>query len=340
MSETGAPVSRQFHLAARPHGLPKPGDWRYVESPVRALEDGEVLVETLYLSLDPAMRGWMNDRKSYIAPVAIGTVMRAGGAGRVLASRHPAFAPGQAVTGSLGVQTHAVMPGKALRAVDGSVAPLPVFLNALGMPGFTAYFGLLDVGRPKARDTVVVSAAAGAVGSLAGQIAKLHGCRVVGIAGGPEKCRYVVDDLGFDAVIDYKAGGVRDELERLCPTGVDIYFDNVGGEILDLVLAKLAVHARVVICGAISQYNATGSVRAPANYLSLLANRSSMQGFIVFDYAARYAEAEAKLAAWLAAGKLVAREDVVRGLERFPEALNKLFTGENFGKLVLQVKEP
>ena len=336
MSETPA-INRQFQLAARPHGLPKPDDWRYVESPVRALADGEVLVETRYLSLDPAMRGWMNEHRSYIAPVALGAVMRAGGAGRVLASRHAGFAPGQDVTGSLGVQTHAVVAGSGLRVVDGSIAPLPTFLNALGMPGFTAYFGLLDVGQPKAGETVVVSAAAGAVGSLVGQIAKVHGCRVVGIAGGPEKGRYVVDELGFDAAIDYKTGNARDSLERLCPAGVDVYFDNVGGELLDTVLAKLALHARVVICGAISQYNSTTGARAPSNYLSLLVNRARMQGFIVFDYAARYGEAEAKLAVWRAAGRLVSREHVVAGFERFPQVLLKLFTGENHGKLVLEV---
>jgi NADPH-dependent curcumin reductase CurA len=334
-----AGVNRQFRLAARPVGLPKAGDWQYVEEPILKPADGEALVETLYLSLDPAMRGWMNDRKSYIAPVQIGAVMRAGGVGRVLASRDASLRPGEYVSGSLGVQTHAALPAARLTRVDTRIAPLPVYLSALGMPGMTAYFGLLDVGRPEAGNTVVVSAAAGAVGSIAGQIAKIHGCRVVGIAGGPAKCQHVVRELGFDAAIDYKAADLKRELRAHCPDGVDVYFDNVGGDTLDVVLTQLALNARVVICGAISQYNSTAPVTGPANYLSLLVNRARMQGFVIFDYAHRYAEAQAALAAWLAAGKLKTREDIVVGFERFPDAFLKLFRGENFGKLLLQVSE-
>lgn len=330
-------MNRQFRLAARPVGLPKLEDWQYVEAPVGEPGNGEVLVATEFISLDPAMRGWMNDAKSYIAPVAIGDVMRAGGVGRVLESRDPAFAPGQAVRGSLGVQTHAIVPAKALIAVDDSIAPLPRYLGTLGMPGMTAYFGMLDIGRPVEGDTVVVSAAAGAVGSVVGQIARIKGCRTVGIAGGPEKCRYVVDELGFDAAIDYKQGDVARELRRHCPDGIDVYFDNVGGEILDAALRLLALHARIVICGAISQYNRTTPVTGPANYLSLLVNRASMQGMIVFDYADRYPEAAVQLAEWVTEGKIESREHIVVGFDRFPETLLMLFSGENFGKLVLQV---
>ena len=333
-------TNRQFRLAARPSGLPTREVWDYVEEPAREPGDGEVLVETLYISLDPAMRGWMNDnKKSYITPVAIGDVMRAGAVGRVVASRDPAFSPGQEVRGSLGVQTCPVVKGHSLTLVDSSIAPLPRFLGTLGMPGMTAYFGLLDIGRPSAGETVVVSAAAGAVGTVVGQIARILGCRIVGIAGGTDKCRYIVDELGFDAAIDYKADDVAQALKQHCPDGIDIYFDNVGGEILDTVLRFLAMKARIVICGAISQYNNTKPPAGPANYLSLLVNRASMQGMIVFDYTDRYGEAYAQLAEWDAAGKLKSREQLVKGFDRFPEALLMLFAGKNTGKLVLQVED-
>jgi len=342
MSETPAMdiVNHQFRLAARPVGLPKPSDWTYTEEPVRDLEDGEILVKALYISLDPAMRGWMNEGKSYIPPVEIGEVMRAGAAGRVVASRNADFAEGDHVVGIFNVQEYAVSNGKGVRKVDTSFAPLPVYLGTLGAPGLTAYFGLLDVGRANAGDTVVVSGAAGAVGTVVGQIAKIKGCRVVGIAGGAEKCRYVVDDLGFDAAIDYKSEDVRIALGEHCPEGIDVYFDNVGGEILDAALARLARGARVVICGAISQYNNTGPIKGPANYLSLLVNRASMTGMVVFDYAARYGEAAREMAQWIAQGKLKAKEDVTPGgIDAFPEVLMKLFKGENTGKLVLEVPE-
>jgi NADPH-dependent curcumin reductase CurA len=294
----------------------------------------------LYVSLDPAMRGWMNEARSYMPPVAIGEVMRAIGAGRVTSSRHPGFAAGDQVVGAFGVQEYAVTNGKGVIKIDPSLGPpvpLPVRLSALGLPGLTAYFGLLDTGQAKAGDTVVVSAAAGAVGMAVGQIAKIKGCRAVGIAGGPEKCRYLVQELGFDAAVDYKAEDVKEALRLHCPQGVDVYFDNVGGDVLDAVLTRLARGARVVICGAISQYNTTEPVKGPANYLALLVQRSSMKGMLVFDYADRYAEATREMAGWMAAGKLKSREDVVAGLETFPEALLKLFRGENFGKLVLEV---
>jgi NADPH-dependent curcumin reductase CurA len=330
-------VNRQFRLAARPVGLPKRSDWLLAETPVPQPADGEALVQALYLSLDPAMRGWMNEGRSYIAPVAIGAVMRAGGVGRVVASKHTGLAVGDAVVGGLGVQEYACLPCAALTKVDPRVAPLPVWLGALGMPGMTAYFGLLEVGRPAPGNSVVVSAAAGAVGSVVGQIARIKGCRVVGIAGGAAKCAHLRDELGFDAAIDYRTEDVRAALGRHCPSGIDVYFDNVGGDILDAALTRLARHARVVICGAISQYNAAGPIKGPANYLSLLVNRASMTGMVVLDYADRYAEAVRDIARWRAEGRLKTHEDIVAGFETFPEALLKLFAGENLGKLVLQV---
>lgn len=331
--------NRQFKLAQRPVGMVKRSDFDFVESPVPAPGDGEFLVRILYISLDPAMRGWMNEGKSYIPPVGIGEVMRAGAAGVVVASNNPAFAEGDHVVGALGVQDYAISNGKGLTKVDTRLAPFPVFLGTLGMPGMTAYFGILEVGKLKSGDTVVVSGAAGAVGQVVGQIAKIKGCTVIGIAGGADKCRYITEDLGFDAAIDYKSEDVKEGLKRHCPKGIDVYFDNVGGEILDAALSRLAMHARIVICGAISQYNNTEPVRGPANYLSLLVNRASMTGMVVFDYASRYAEAATEMAGWMQQGKLKTREDIVEGLETFPETLLKLFKGENTGKLVLKVAD-
>jgi NADPH-dependent curcumin reductase CurA len=331
-------VNHQVRLAARPVGLPKPSDWDFTEEPVAEPGEGEVLVKVRYLSLDPAMRGWMNDARSYIAPVGIGEVMRAPGAGEVIASRHPSLSEGDQVTGLLGAQEYAAVSGDAVMKVDTSLAPLPVFLSTLGMPGMTAYFGLLDIGQPKEGETVVVSGAAGAVGGVVGQIAKLKGARAVGIAGGPEKCRHVVEELGFDAAIDYKAGDLAKALHQNCPDGIDVYFDNVGGEILDATLAQIRRHARVVLCGAISQYNAEGGMRGPSNYMSLLVNHASMTGFVIFDYFDRLAEGGKEMGAWLAAGKLKSFEDIATGgIERFPDTLLRLFKGENLGKLVLEV---
>ena len=332
-------LNRQYRLAARPDGLPKRDDWNFGEEPVHDPADGEVLVKVIFLSLDPAMRGWMNEGRSYVPPVALGEVMRAGGAGQVVSSRNPKFAEGDFVTGMFGVQEYAISNGKGMLRVDPALAPLPTYLGALGMPGMTAYFGLLDIGKPQPGDTVVVSGAAGAVGSVVGQIAKIRQCRAIGIAGGKAKCDYVTNELGFDACIDYKAEDVRRALGEHCKDGLDIYFDNVGGAILEAALARLALHARIVICGAISQYNSTTGMKGPANYMSLLVNRASMTGMVVFDYAARYKEAAADLAGWLAAGKLKAREEIVTGLDNFPEALLMLFSGENTGKLVLKIAE-
>jgi NADPH-dependent curcumin reductase CurA len=333
----------QFRLAARPVGMAKDSDWQQTREAVRALADGEVLVKTLYLSLDPAMRGWMNDAKSYIRPVGIGEVMRAGGIGVVLASKSSQFGVGEYVSGGLGVQTYwqgaANDRSAALYKIDPRMAPLPTWLNTLGMPGMTAYFGLLEVGQPRSGETVVVSGAAGAVGQTVGQVAKQLGCRVVGIAGGKDKCDFVVNELGFDACIDYKHGDVRAGLKEHCPNGVDVYFDNVGGDILDTVLSRINMKARIVICGAISQYNNTTAIKGPANYMSLLVNRARMEGMVVFDYADRYPVGVAALAKWLQEGKIKSKEDVVQGIEQFPQALTMLFEGKNFGKLILQVAE-
>ena len=345
MSTSTATLNHQVRLAARPQGLPKAADWQFTQEPLPAPGPGGVLVKTLALSLDPAMRGWMNEGKSYIAPVGIGEVMRAGGVGVVTASDAATFPVGAHVSGTLGVQEYAAFGAEALRKsglarIDLGLGTLTQWLNVLGMPGMTAYFGLLDVGRPQPGQTVVVSGAAGAVGQTVGQLARIKGCRVVGIAGGAAKCDWVVQELGFDACIDYKAGDVKDGLKQHCPQGVDVYFDNVGGEILDAVLTRITRGARIVICGAISQYNATGAVQGPKNYLSLLVNRARMEGMVVFDYAARYPQAVAELAGYLKDARMKSQEDVVAGgVQAFPETLLKLFSGQNFGKLVLQVAE-
>jgi NADPH-dependent curcumin reductase len=331
-------TNHQVRLAARPSGLPQPSDWNFTEEPVPTPGEGEFVVAVSLISLDPAMRGWMNAGASYIEPVEVGEVMRAGAIGRVTASEHPGFAVGDHVYSDFGVQEYALSSGKGAIKIDPSLAPPSTFLGALGLPGMTAYFGLLDTGKLKQGDTVVVSGAAGAVGSVAGQIAKIKGCRVIGIAGGEEKCRWLIDDLGFDAAIDYKKDDVRRALREHAPNGVDVYFDNVGGEILDAVLTRLARGARIVICGAVSQYNATEGVRGPSNYLSLLVARASMTGMVVFDYAAQYGQAAAEIAGWIRDGRLIARDHIVDGgLNAFHETLLKLFAGENIGKLALRV---
>jgi NADPH-dependent curcumin reductase CurA len=342
MTDLSALQNHQIRLASRPVGMPTRQNWDFTTEALAEPADGGVLVKTLYLSLDPAMRGWMNEGKSYIPPVQIGEVMRAGGIGKVVASKHADFAAGDWVSGGLGVQEYkefgaAEIKRSGVFKIDPRLGTPTQWLNVLGMPGMTGYFGLMDVGQPKQGEVVVVSGAAGAVGQTVGQLAKIKGCRVVGIAGGQAKCDFVRDELGFDACIDYKSEDVREGLKTHCPEGVDIYFDNVGGEILDHVLARLRRKARIVICGAISQYNATAAVQGPKNYLSLLVNRARMEGIVVFDYADRYPIAIAELAGYLKNGRMKSKEDVVKGLDTFPETLVKLFTGENFGKLVLQV---
>lgn len=332
-------TNRQQILVQRPDGLPGPGTWELRETPVPDPQPGQVVIRNHYISLDPAMRGWLNDARSYIPPVQIGEVMRAGTVGEVVAANdHPRFKVGDFVTGWGGVQEYTVTTGDMDYPVNPKLAPLPAFIGTLGMPGMTAYFGILEVGKIKEGDVVVVSGAAGAVGSVVGQVAKIKGCTVVGIAGGPEKCAYVVDELGFDACIDYKNESVAAGLKTHCPKGMDVYFDNVGGEILDHCLARLKMHARVVICGAISQYNNSGSVKGPSNYLSLLVNRATMQGMVVFDYASQYKDGAEQLGRWVAEGKLKHKEDIYKGIENFHETFLRLFSGEKRGKLVLDVR--
>ncbi len=344
MSAITTLTNHQVRLAKRPVGTPTRENWSFTAEPVAEPAAGGVLVKTLALSLDPAMRGWMNDAKSYIPPVGIGEVMRAGGIGKVIASQNPKYAVGDLVSAGLGVQEYMLVAEDQIKRsgmfkIDPRMGSITQWLNVLGMPGMTGYFGLLDIGQPRPGETVVVSGAAGAVGQTVGQLAKIKGCRVVGIAGGRAKCDWVVNELGFDACIDYKAGNVKADLKEHCPKGVDIYFDNVGGEILDDVLARIGRGARIIICGAISQYNNTTPIQGPKNYLSLLVNRARMEGMVVFDYAERFPIAVAELALYLKDGRMKSKEDVVQGLETFPETLMKLFTGENFGKLVLQVAQ-
>jgi NADPH-dependent curcumin reductase CurA len=331
-------ANRQFRLASRPDGMPGHEHWDLVEEPAREPEDGEVLVKVLLLSLDPAMRGWMNDVPSYVPPVGIGEVMRAIGVGQVVKSRYPDVAEGDYVTGLFGIQEYATLRGDALTVIDHRLAPLATYLNVLGLPGMTAYFGLLEVGKAEPGDTVVVSGAAGAVGATVGQIAKIKGCRAVGIAGGPEKCRLLIEEYGFDAAIDYKNDDLLPALREKCPDRVNVFFDNVGGDVLDAVLARLARGARIALCGAVSQYN-EAKMTGPSNYMALLVRRARMEGFVVFDFADRYGDAAREMAGWMAEGKLQSREEIVPGLETFPETLLKLFRGENMGKLVLQVAE-
>ncbi|MBN9736968.1 MULTISPECIES: NADP-dependent oxidoreductase [unclassified Pseudonocardia] len=336
----GNDLNHQVRLAARPTGLPGPEVWEHTSEPVPEPGEGRFVVRVSHVSLDPAMRGWMNEGKSYAPPVGIGSVMRALGLGEVVASNHPGFAVGDTVTGVLGVQDYVETDGSGLQKVRPTAeVPPERYLALLGMTGMTAWFGLFDVGALKEGETVVVSGAAGAVGSVVGQLAKIRGARVVGIAGGPEKCSWVTGELGFDAAIDYRTENVSQRLRELAPDGVDVYFDNVGGEILDAVLGRLAMHARVVICGAISQYNSDSGMQGPRNYMNLLVYRARMEGFLVGDYVDRWGEAGTELAGWLAEGRIHSREDVVDGtVDDFPEVLLRLFRGENTGKLVLRLR--
>jgi NADPH-dependent curcumin reductase CurA len=328
----------QVRLARRPVGMPDDDTYDFVEEELPELQDGQLLLRVVHLSLDPYMRGRMSDAPSYAEPVPVGGVMVGGTVCQVEESRHPDWKPGEWALSYSGWQTRAISDGSMLRRLDPSLAPPSTALGVLGMPGFTAYAGLLEIGRPKGGETVVVAAATGPVGSAVGQIAKLKGARAVGIAGGPEKCALLTDELGFDAAIDYREGDVTRALHRHCPDGIDVYFDNVGGEILDAALANLARGARVVICGAISQYNAAGGMRGPSNYMMLLVRRARMQGFLVFDYADRYPAALQEMTGWLRDGRLTTREELVRGsITDFPDALMKLFRGENTGKLVLAI---
>lgn len=331
-------TNRLVRLRSRPVGMVRRDDFEIVDEPARDAGEGEFRVRIEYVSLDPAMRGWIAAGKSYVPPVEIGAVMRGFAAGHVDQSNHPDYKVGDAVAGLLGVQHYAVSKGERCFKVDPTKAPLERWIGGLGMPGQTAYFGLLEVGKPKPGETVVVSAASGAVGSIVGQIAKIVGCRAVGIAGGPEKCRYVVEELGFDACADYKGGNLAEELKAACPDGVDVYYENVGGEILDTVLPMMNLFGRIPVCGLISAYNATEPQPGPKNLRSILVNRLTMRGLIVFDFQDRMAEANEKLGQWHAEGRLKMREDVREGgIDVFPDVLNLLYTGGNFGKLVLKL---
>ena len=331
------PVNRQWKLMHRPVGDIRQGDLQLVESAVPAPGPGQMLVRNIYLSLDPTNRIWMSDMDQYMPPVEIGDVMRGGTIGVVEKSNNPAFQPGDIVQPlDLGWQDYVVtsMAQKLMVTPD---LPILAYMSALGMTGMTAYFGLLDIGKPKPGETVVVSAAAGAVGSIAGQIAKLKGCRVVGLAGSYEKCRWVVEDLGFDACINYRTENVLEALKRECPKGIDVYFENVGGEILDAVLTLINLEARIPLCGLISTYNADGPVPGPYMFRNILMKRALIKGFIVIDYFPRIAEFAAEMGPWVASGQVKWRVDVEQGLENAPTVLNKLFTGGNTGKLVVQI---
>jgi NADPH-dependent curcumin reductase CurA len=331
-------VNRQWRLAARPTGLIEDANFSWAESPVPSAGEGEILVRNLYLSLDPTQRGWIS-RDTYMPAVPIGDVVRSGGLGRVEESRDPAYAVGDLVQGLVGWQDYVVLsakgPGKPQIVPPGM--PIPLAMSVLGLTGLTAYFGLLEVGQPKEGDTVVVSGAAGATGSVVGQIARIKKCRAIGIAGGRAKCDWLVKEARFDAAIDYKSENVSKRLRELCPKGVDVYFDNVGGDILEAALNNLAMRARVVICGAISTYNDSEARPGPKNYMNLLIKRARMEGFLTFDYLARAPEAVMQLFAWTQAGDLVSRVDVDEGLENAPRALRRLFTGDNFGKQLLKI---
>jgi NADPH-dependent curcumin reductase len=330
-------VNAAWHLVRRPDGLLKDGDMEWRESKLPPLGTGEVLVSQELLSLDPTNRVWMNDADSYLPRLPLGSVMRGIGIGSVEASKHPKYEVGDTVQGLLGWQKYYQGPADGMAKLP----PIPLSLEAhfglLGHIGLTAYFGLTEIGKAKAGETLVVSAAAGAVGSLAGQIGKILGMRVVGIAGGDEKCAWLTNDLGFDATIDYKSADLNQELSRLCPDGVDVYFDNVGGHTLEAVLSHINLHARIVACGMISQYNAQHPEPGPSNLSAIISKRATIQGFIVLDFLNRAMEAAMKLISWHMSGKLNYRVDMVDGLEKAPEALNRLFRGANQGKLVVRV---
>ncbi len=329
-------TNRQVLLARRPQGAVTESDFNIVDTPTPAPGDGEVLVRNTWLSLDPYMRGRMNDVKSYVPPVAIGAVMVGQTVGEVVESRDPAFAPGDTVLTQLGWQRYGTAKGGELVKLDPKRAPPQAYLGVLGMPGITAWFGLSEIGQPKPGETVVVSAASGAVGSVVGQLARIAGCRAVGIAGGAAKCAYVVDELGFDACIDYKAGDLLQNLKTHCPKGVDVDFENVGGAVLDTLLRVMNLRSRIVVCGLIAEYNAA----QPYGYTmlrSILVNRIRMQGMIVFDWKDRYGEAIKGLGAHLAAGRIKYRESIVEGLDSAPRGLIALLKGENFGKQLVRL---
>ena len=332
-------TNRQWKLISRPEGRLTRDNFQFNEEPVPALEEGQILVRNILLSLDPANRGWVNEAPSYKDPVGLNEVMHGLAIGVVEESKNAEIPQGSMVSGMINWQDYLISDGKGLAVLPDMPVPATAWLGCLGMVGATAYFGLLDVGQPQEGETLVVSAGAGAVGSLVGQIGKIKGMHVVGIAGSDEKCRWITEDLGFDAAINYKTEDVKDGLKKHCPNGVDVYFDNVGGQILDTVLGRINQNARVIVCGLISMYNATEPVPGPYNFINILTKRARIEGFIVMDYLSRYPEAIGALGMWMQQGKLKYRVDVVDGLENAPETLNKLFDGSNQGKLIIKVSD-
>lgn len=331
-------INKKMILVNRPVGIPEKNTWDYEEESIPEILDGQILIKHQYISLDPAMRGWITNSKSYLPPVEIGTVMRAGTVGEVIKVKNNTnFKVGDFVSGWGGVQEYSISDGKNYNIIKDRNNPIYRYLGALGMPGMTAYFGIINEGKIKTGDIVLVSAAAGAVGSLVGQIAKIKGCRVIGIAGGSEKCKYVKEQLGFDEVIDYKNDNIYSALKKYCPEGIDVYFDNVGGQILEAALAKLRMNARVIVCGAISQYNNKSKIKGPSNYLSLLVNRATMKGMVVFDYKNDYPIAIKQISEWFSQGKLKSNESIFNGIDNFYEIFLKLFNGNKRGKLILKI---
>jgi NADPH-dependent curcumin reductase CurA len=330
-------VNRQILFVSRPAAMPEESNFRLIESPMPQVGQGELLIRTRYLSVDPYMRGRMRDAKSYVAPYPLGEVFVGGIVGEVVESKHAKFQPGDIVEGRMGWADYNLSTGQHIRKIDPAVAPVTTALHVLGMPGLTAYFGLLDIGKPQAGETVVVSGAAGAVGTLVGQIAKLQGCRVVGIAGSAEKINYLTEELGFDAAINYKtAGDIREALKAACPAGVDVYFDNVGGTISDAVISLINYQARIIVCGQIALYNLEQPDLGPRIQSQLLINSAMIKGFIVTDYAARNREGLTQLTAWVTEGKLKYHENIIEGLENTPQAFLGLFRGENIGKQLVK----
>ena len=331
-------MNRQIRLAAHPDGMVRDSDFEHVVAPVPEPDEGEALVRNLYLSIDPAIRGWMNGADTYVPGIHAGDVMRSAGIGEVVESRNPRYNPGDRVLGFVGWQDWSIVDSEE-RSVEviPPVDPATAFLSVYGVTGVTAYFGMLDVAQPQPGEMVVVSGAAGAVGSVAGQIAKIRGCDVVGTAGSDAKCAWITDELGFDAAINYKTEDLGAALSRTCPEGIDVYFDNVGGEMLDLVLERINNRARIALCGSISQYNATKLPPGPRNLVQLIPKRGRMEGFIVLDYLPRFLEAILQLGEWVAAGKLKYAEEIVDGLDGAPGALQRLFTGDHTGKLIVRV---
>lgn len=330
--------NQQIVLASRPNGMPDASTFRFEDLQLSALKAGEVLVQPTYFSVDPYMRGRMNDAKSYVPPFALDEALAGGAVGKIIESQADGFAPGDLVTGTLPWATQAVVPGKGLKKIDAGLAPASYYLGILGMPGLTAYFGLLDIGKPKAGETVVVSGAAGAVGIIVGQIAKIQGCRVVGIAGSDDKAALLQNEFGFDAVVNYKtAPNLNRAIAEACPDGVDVYFDNVGGEVSDAVIRNLNFHARIPLCGQIALYNTTGVPTGPRIQPMLLTRSVLMQGFIVSNYQERFGEGVRQLAAWVKEGKLHYTETTLNGFDKLPEAMLGLFTGQNTGKMIVEI---